>query len=93
VISILLLKEAWFKFFNPMEIKGSVVIGTALAGLAANIIGVMLLKKGSRGDMNLKTAYLHMLNDALSSVGVVIGGILIYYFNIYWVDPLLSILT
>jgi cobalt-zinc-cadmium efflux system protein len=42
--------------------------------------------------MNLKSSYLHLLGDTLSSVGVIIGGILIYFFNVYWVDPLLTVL-
>jgi cobalt-zinc-cadmium efflux system protein len=92
VISVYLFKEAFNKFINPQEINGSMVIGIALIGLIANIAGVVLLQKGSKGSMNIKSSYLHLLSDALSSVGVVIGGILIYYFKIYWVDPLLTVL-
>ncbi len=91
-ISIFLFKEAFVKFVNPEVINGSLVIWVALIGLVANIAGVLLLQKGSKGSMNIKSSYLHLLSDALSSVGVVIGGILIYYFKIYWVDPLLTVL-
>lgn len=91
-ISIFLFKEAYIKFINPQPINGMVVIWVALLGLIANFIGVLLLQKGSQGDMNIKSSYLHLLSDALSSLGVVIGGIIIYYFNIYWIDPLLTVL-
>ncbi len=91
-ISIFLFKEACFKFINPQPINGSVVIWVALLGLIANFIGVLLLQKGSQGDMNIKSSYLHLLSDALSSLGVVIAGIIIYYFSIYWIDPLLTVL-
>lgn len=90
-ISVFLFKEAYYKFVNPQQINGGVVIWVALIGLAANILGVLLLKKGAHGDLNIKSAYLHLLGDALFSVGVVLGGILIYYFSIYWVDPLLTV--
>lgn len=92
VIAIFLFREAAERFFNPQPINGSMVIWVALVGLLANIIGVILLHKNAKGDMNLRASYLHLLSDSLSSVGVVIGGILIYYFEIYWVDPLLTVL-
>ena len=91
IISIFLFKEAYIKFINPQPINGGVVIWVALVGLIANMIGVMLLQKGSKGDMNIRSSYLHLLSDALSSVVVVIGGIVIYYFNLYWIDPILTI--
>lgn len=91
-ISVFLLKEAYDKFINPQTINGFMVIWVALIGLAANAICVLLLKKSSHGDMNVRSSYLHLMGDTLSSVGVVIGGILIYFFKIYWVDPLLTVL-
>ncbi len=92
IISLFLFKEAYGKFINPQEIKGGIVIWVALIGLVANFVGMILLKKSSDGDMNLKSSYLHLLSDTLSSVGVIIAGILIYFFKMYWVDPVLTIL-
>ncbi len=91
-ISVFLFKEAYVKFMNPQAINGSMIIWVALIGLVANALGVILLEKGSHGNMNIKSTYLHLLSDVLSSVGVVIGGILILFFKIYWVDPLLTVL-
>lgn len=91
-ISVFLFIEAYDKFVNPQPIKGGVVVWVALVGLAANSLGALLLEKGSHGDMNIKSAYLHLFSDALSSVGVVLGGVLILSFGIYWVDPLLTVL-
>jgi len=91
-ISVYLFSEAYSRFVNPQPINGSLVIWVAVIGLFANILGVILLQKGAKGDMNIKSSYLHLLSDALSSVGVVISGVLIYYFNIYWVDPVLTVL-
>jgi len=92
VISLFLFKEAYFKFINPERINGVIVIWVALIGLIANALGAYLLSKGSKEDINMKSTYLHLISDALSSVGVVIGGVIIYNFNIYWVDPLLTVI-
>ena len=91
IISFYLFKEAYTRFINPQVINGSLVIWVALIGLAANALSVLLLRKNAKGDMNLKASYLHMLSDALASIGVIFGGILIYFFKIYWVDPLLTV--
>ena len=91
-ISLFLFKEAYAKFTNPQPINGSMIIWVALISLVANALGVILLQKGSHGDMNIKSTYIHLLSDVLSSIGVVVGGILILFFKIYWVDPLLTVL-
>ena len=91
-ISMYLFKEAYVKFLHPDPIKGSIVIWVALVGFVANIVSAILLQKGSEGDINVKSSYLHLLSDALSSIAVILGGIAIYYLNIYWVDPLITVL-
>jgi cobalt-zinc-cadmium efflux system protein len=91
-ISLFLFKEAYFKFIKPEKINGVIVIWVALIGLLANTFGAYLLNRGSHEDMNMKSTYLHLISDALSSLGVIVGGIVIYYFNIYWIDPLLTII-
>ncbi len=61
-------------------------------GLLANTIGTLLLRAGAKSNMNIRSAYLHLLSDAVSSVGVVIGGLAIQFWNVYWIDPLLTVL-
>lgn len=90
-ISLFLFKEAYSKFINPEVINGAVVIWVSITGLTANAVGSYLLHQGAQGDMNMKSAYLHLFSDALSSMGVLIGGIMILYFKIYWIDPLLTV--
>ncbi|AEF16525.1 MULTISPECIES: cation diffusion facilitator family transporter [Thermoanaerobacterium] len=92
VISVFLFKEAYIKFFNPEPINGAIMIVVALIGLLANASSVLLLKENAEENLNIRSAYVHLLSDALSSVGVVIGGICIYFFKIYWIDPLLTVL-
>ena len=88
VISIYLFYEA----YKPEPIQGKLMFIVASIGLAGNLISVLLLHKDSGHNLNIKAAYLHLIGDTLSSVGVIIGSILIYFWNIYWIDPLLTIL-
>jgi len=92
VICFYLFKESYERFISPQQIEGGLMIGVAGIGLIANVIGTLLLKSGSRHNINIRSAYLHLLGDAISSMAVIIGGICIYFFQVYWVDPLLTIL-
>lgn len=64
----------------------------AFIGLVANLVSVFLLQKHSRDNLNIKAAYLHLIGDTLSSVAVLVGGVLIYFYEVYWVDPLITVL-
>lgn len=91
-ICIFLFVEAVKRFSHPEEVKGTLMFIIATIGLVANLIGVMLLKKGAHENLNVRAAYLHLLGDTLSSVLVIISGILIIYLKWYWVDPLITII-
>ena len=90
IISFFLFKEAYLRIQHPQNIESKIMITVALVGLAANVISVFLLKPGSKDNINIRSAYIHLFSDSLSSLGVIIGGILIYYFNITIVDPILT---
>ncbi len=91
-ISLYLFVESYHRFTSPEPIEGKLMIVVASIGLLANVIGTLLLQKGAKTNMNIKAAYLHLLSDAISSVAVIIGGIFIYFYNIYWIDPVLTVL-
>ncbi len=91
-ISVFLFVEAWDRFIDPHPVEGMVMTGVAVVGLVANVLGTWLLHRGSKQNMNLKAAYLHLFSDAISSVGVILGGLAIAFFDITWLDPLLTIL-
>lgn len=91
-ISLYLFYEAIQRLISPQPIQGNLMIIIASIGLTANVIGTWLLSKDSHKSMNIKSAYLHLLIDAMSSVVVIIGGILITIFDVYWIDPILTIL-
>ena len=77
---------------TPEPIEGGLMIIVASIGLLANVIGTLLLQKGSKGNMNIRAAYLHLLSDAVSSIAIIIGGVFIWAYNIYWIDPVLTAL-
>lgn len=91
-ICIYLLYEAYLRFFNPEPIESVTMLVVALIGLVANLVSVFLLQKHSKENLNIKTAYLHLIGDTMSSVAVIIGGVLIFFYEIYWVDPLITVL-
>ncbi len=92
VITLYLFYHAILRLVTPAAIKGGLMMVVAGIGLVANVIGTWLLASLAHESLNLKSAYLHLLSDAVSSVAVLLGGVAIYYWNIYWVDPVLTIL-
>ena len=91
-ICFFLFKEAYERLISPQHIKGELMLGVAVIGLIANAVCILLLKKGSMDNLNIRSAYLHLLGDTISSVAVIIGGICIQLFQVYWIDPLLTVL-
>ena len=92
VIIIYLFIEAWHRLRNPMPIKGMIMLIVAVVGLVANLLSVLLLKKHAVESINIRAAYLHLIGDTVSSFVVILTAILIYFFNIYWIDPLVTFL-
>lgn len=92
VISVFLIFEAYKKFTNPVKVNSMLMIYIAGIGLLANLFATLLLLKDSHKNLNIKSSYLHLLSDTISSIGVVIGGIIIKIWAIYWVDPLVTVL-
>lgn len=91
-ISVVLIFEAIRRFNSPVTINGNLMISVAAVGLVANLLSVYLLEKDSHHSINIKSSYLHLLGDALTSAGVVLGGIAIKLWGIIWVDPLITLL-
>lgn len=92
VVAVILIIEAIERFASPQEIASNLVIAMSLLGILVNGFSVLLLKKDAGRNMNMKSAYLHLLTDMMASVAVLIGGILMKFYEWYWVDPVLTIL-
>lgn len=91
-VAILLGIEAVKRFGHTGEIQSDIVIWLALLGVGANGFSVLLLKKDAEHNLNMKSAYLHLLTDMLTSVAVFIGGLLMKFYQIYWIDAVLTLI-
>lgn len=91
VIAIILIVEATERFFLPQHIESDLVIILSLVAILGNGFSVLLLKKDSGKNMNMRSAYLHLMTDMLASVAVLIGGLLMKYYHVFWIDSLLTL--
>ena len=90
-MSFYIFYEAYHRLVQPEEIKGLFMLIVAFIGLLANGAGILLLRKSAHTSLNVKSAFFHIVGDTISSVGVILGGVIILYTGWYIVDPLLSI--
>ncbi len=91
-IGIFILYEAIKKIFIPGKILSNWVIGLAALSIILNFLSVLLIKENSKENINIKSAYLHLMTDVFSSLAVLIGGILMHYLKAFWIDPVVSII-
>ncbi len=84
--------EAIFRFQNPEPLPGKIIALIAFLGIVINGVSAWLFFRDKDKDLNVKSAFLHLASDALVSLGLVIGGIIIHYTHLYWIDPLLSVI-
>jgi cobalt-zinc-cadmium efflux system protein len=79
--------ESVSRLFNPEKVEGGVIAWIAGLGIMVNAVSALLFYRHRKTDLNTRSAYLHLLSDALVSLGVVFAGIIISYTNWYWLDP------
>ena len=89
-ISLYILYEAYLRFFRPPEVESGLMLGVAAVGLVVNIIGIRILRAGSKESLNMKGAYFEVLSDMLTSIGVIIAGLIMLTTGWYYADPLIS---
>ena len=90
LLSIWILYEAYRRVFEPPHVLGVPMLLIGLVGLAVNVASMKLLAHESASSLNVRSAYLEVLSDAISSVGVIIGGVTIWLTGWFLIDPLLS---
>ncbi len=91
IVAVLLIVEALKRFFDPHVIDSNLVIWLSLLAIAGNGFSVLFLRKDSKKNMNMRSAYLHLITDFMASVAVLTGGLLMKFFEIYWVDSFLTL--
>jgi cobalt-zinc-cadmium efflux system protein len=92
VISLGIFYEAWRRFTNPPEVQSGILIAVGLIAVTINLVTALLVRKGSEHDLNIRSTFLHLMGDVFSTVGAVIAGVIIYFTNANWLDPLVSVL-
>ncbi len=90
VVAILLIFEAIQRFQNPQEISSNLVIWLSIIAILGNGFSVLLLRRNAKDNMNMESAYLHLLTDMMASVAVLVGGLLMKFYQIWWIDSVLT---
>jgi cobalt-zinc-cadmium efflux system protein len=84
--------EAYKRFITPPEVDSTILIGVGAVAFIINLVTALMVKEGSEHDLNLRSAFLHLMGDVVSTLGAVIAGIIIAFTQWNWLDPLVSIL-
>jgi len=92
VVAFYLIYEAISRFYDPVLIAPGLVIWLSALGIAANGLSVLLLRKDAGHNLNMKSAYLHLLTDMMASIAVLVGGIMMKFFSTFWVDSVMTLL-
>lgn len=87
-----ILYEAYSRFVQPPEVKSLLMLSAAAIGLGVNIFVALWLRTEQRENLNVRSAFWHAAGDALASIGVIIGGIIMLLTGWFWVDPIVSAL-
>ncbi len=93
VLSVVIAFVFWEsvqRLFSPAQVSGTTMLWVAVVAFVGNSAATLLLQKISARNFNIKSAWLHSLQDALFSLGVIVGALLIMYFDLYFIDPLIS---
>ena len=92
LISLGIFYEAYRRFKSPPDVQSNILIGVGLIAVMINLVTALLVHRGSEHDLNLRSAFVHLMGDVLSTVGAVIAGVIIYFTDANWLDPLVSVL-
>jgi cobalt-zinc-cadmium efflux system protein len=90
-ISVLILKEAGDRYLEPVAIRGPAMLGTAVGGLAVNLVVALVLARSQAHSMNVRAAFAHVLSDALGSVAAIVAGVSVVFWNATRVDAVVSV--
>lgn len=92
LIAVGIFYEAWKRFISPPEVDSVILIAVGALAFIINLVTAWMVKEGSDRDLNLRSAFLHLMGDVMSTLGAVIAGIIIAFTKWNWLDPLVSIL-
>jgi len=92
LISLGIFYEAYQRLMHPPQVKAAILIGVGGIAMIINLFTALLIRKGSEADLNLHSAFVHLMGDVASTGGALVAGVVIYFTTWNWLDPLVSIL-
>jgi cobalt-zinc-cadmium efflux system protein len=92
LISLGVFYEAYLRFLSLPEVKSQVLIIVGLIAVIVNLVTALLVRRDSDRDLNLRSVFIHLMGDVLSTIGAVIAGVVIYFVHANWLDPFVSVL-
>jgi cobalt-zinc-cadmium efflux system protein len=92
LIALGIFYEAWHRFINPPEVDSTILIGVGALAFIINAVTAWMVKDGSEHDLNLRSTFLHLMGDVLSTLGAVVAGVVIAFTRWNWLDPFVSVL-
>jgi cobalt-zinc-cadmium efflux system protein len=91
-LTLWIFYEAYERLINPPQVEASILTWVAVVAFIVNLVTALMVKQGSHSDLNLRSAYLHLAGDALSTFGAILAGIVIWFTGWEALDPVVSIL-
>jgi cobalt-zinc-cadmium efflux system protein len=85
--------EAVQRLMDPQPLPGKTISIVAAIGIAINALTALLFLRGKDNDLNIRSAFLHLLSDAIVSAALVVGGFIIFFTHLFWIDAALSLLV
>lgn len=92
LVAFEIFQEAWARFHNPSPVLAGPMLAVAAVGLAVNLAVALVLRRPDAHDLNVRSAFLHVVGDALASIGVIVAGAILLLTGWQWVDPLVGLL-
>jgi cobalt-zinc-cadmium efflux system protein len=92
LIALGIFYQAWKRFITPPVVEANILIGVGMAAVVINLVTALLVRRGSEHDLNLRSAFVHLMGDVLSTVGAVVAGVIIRFTGWNWLDALVSVL-
>ncbi len=92
IVAVFLGIESVKRFYNPEVIASMWVIALSIIAILFNGFSALILKKDSTDNLSIKSSYLHLITDMFTSVAVLTGGVIMFYFKVYWIDGVLTLL-
>jgi cobalt-zinc-cadmium efflux system protein len=92
IIALGIFFEAYHRFISPPKVDSVILMGVGTLAFIVNAVTAWLVHQGSDHDLNLRSTFLHLMGDVLSTLGAVIAGVIIYFTQWNWLDPMVSVL-